>query len=422
MRHRHDRPGQLLQRQRASAHLALAAHDLARRAGHARGELRRQPVGALVEFVVGGAEHRQHGQLVARPGGIGVQRQRRLEGRQRQLVGTQRARQRVLADARQASAIADHEPGLRAAQQLVARAGEHVHAGLQAVAHRGLAFEPECREVGERAAAEVLDQRHARLVGQLRQLGQLGLRDEPLHAEVAAMHAQDRAHVLAVLVQRLGVVLQIRAIGGAHLHQRRARELHDLGHAERAADLHQLAARDDDLLARGDPGQRQQDRGGAVVDRQRRLGARQARDPALDADAAVAALALLQVVLQRAIAGRHVGHRAAGELGERRPAEVRVQHDAGGVQHPAQQRARYQPRARGRGVRERVQVGRPAIARALQGRSCLGDRLACGVQQDVARQLGDERGEHGVAEQAVDRGERAKRVLGHAREASRGAD
>ena len=46
-----------------------------------------------------------------------------------------------------------------------------------------------------------------------------------------------------------GVVLEMRAVGGADLDQPAAGARHDVGDAEGAADLDQLAARDDHLAA-----------------------------------------------------------------------------------------------------------------------------------------------------------------------------
>jgi hypothetical protein len=62
----------------------------------------------------------------------------------------------------------------------------------------------------------------------------------------------------------LGVVLLVRAIGGANLHQPDLRPAHHVGDAKGAADLDQLAARHHRLLALGQRVQRQQHGGGVV--------------------------------------------------------------------------------------------------------------------------------------------------------------
>ena len=62
----------------------------------------------------------------------------------------------------------DGDPGLRAAEQLVAAEGDDVGAGGDAVAQRGLLGEQ--RQRRESAAAEVVDEHRAALVGERRQL------------------------------------------------------------------------------------------------------------------------------------------------------------------------------------------------------------------------------------------------------------
>ena len=72
-----------------------------------------------------------------------------------------------------------------------------------------------------------------------------------------------------------------------------------VGNAEAAADLDQLAARDEHLAAPGQRGQRQQHRGGVVVDDDRRLGAGDRVSRRSACTRARTALAGRQVVLER---------------------------------------------------------------------------------------------------------------------------
>ena len=109
-------------------------------------------------------------------------------------------------------------------------------------------------------------------------------------------------------VDGLLVVGDAGAIGGAHFAQHRARLRHHVGNAERAADLHQLAARDDDLAAFGQRIQRQQHRGGVVVDHEvetSRAAVQQSRKAADRRDVALAALAGREVEFQVGIAARN---------------------------------------------------------------------------------------------------------------------
>jgi hypothetical protein len=308
---------------------------------------------------------------------------------------------------------------LRGAEELVARARHHVHPRFEAVGHGGLALQAERREIHQRAAPQVLDQRHAALLGERRQLRELRLVDKALHAEVALVHAQDRTHVAVMPVERLLVVARVRAVRGPHLDQGGAAHLHDLGHAERAADLHQLAARNHDHLPRRERSERQEDRAGAVVHHRGRLGAGEPHEPALGPDAAVTALALFQVVLERRVARSDVGHHAARLLGERRATEVRVQHDAGGVQDPAQRRRAREPRALGGGAGQRLAVDRLPVLRALDRGTGLGERVAHRVGDHGARQVAAGLEQQLVAQQLLDRRQRTKRRPGHGVDASR---
>ncbi len=138
-------------------------------------------------------------------------------------------------------------------------------------AHRRLVV-----ELGERAGADVVDDRYAELAQRLDR----DVLDEPELAEVRLVHAQDGARVGA---ERPLVVGQPRAVGRADLDQPRPGLRDHVGHPEAAADLDQLPARDDHLAAR--PRQRgdgQQGGAGAVVDRERRFGAGQLAQESLE--------------------------------------------------------------------------------------------------------------------------------------------
>src|SRR5688500_12336862 len=67
-------------------------------------------------------------------------------------------------------------------------------------------------------------------------------------------------------------------VGGADLYEPRSGRGHDVGDPELAPDLDELAAAYDDLPARAQCGEDEQDGGRVVVDHQRRLGPRQGRE------------------------------------------------------------------------------------------------------------------------------------------------
>ena len=164
------------------------------------------------------------------------------------------------------------------------------------------------------------------------------------------MRAQDDAGALA---QRRRVVAQPRAVRGPDLDQARAGLSDDLGDAEAAADLDELPARDDDLAPR--PRQRrggQQHGGGAVVDREPGLRAGHLAQQTLDVRVARAPLAGGQIELEVRVALGRRRHRGARARRQRSAPEVRVHHDARGVEHAPQRGP--EPLAR---PRDEVHVG-----------------------------------------------------------------
>ena len=223
------------------------------------------------------------------------------------------------------------KPGLRAAQKLVAGERHDIDARCDRLARRGLVRQSPRLEIDQRARAQVLDHRQALLAGERHQLGGGHRLGEAAHGVVRGMDLHDRR---GVGTDRGGVVLEMRAVGGADLDQPAAGLLHDVGDAEGAADLDQLAARDDDLAASGQCRQHQQDGGGVVVDRGRGLGAGQAMQPGRDVVVTLAATATREIVFQR---GRRAHGRNRGLdrlLGQKRAAEIGVQHGAGEIEDP----------------------------------------------------------------------------------------
>ena len=97
---------------------------------------------------------------------VEVEPQQRVEGGEVELVDAQRARQRMPAHGVDRRGPADGDAGLRAAEQLVAAERDHVGAGGDALLQRRLLGEQLERSQG--AAAEVVDEHGAALVGERR--------------------------------------------------------------------------------------------------------------------------------------------------------------------------------------------------------------------------------------------------------------
>ena len=108
---------------------------------------------------------------------------------------------------------------------------------------------------------------------------------------------------------------------------------HDLRNAEAAADLHQLAARDDHLAVLAEAVQHQQHGGGVVVDHQRGLGPAQATYKLFHQFVAAAAPAGAQVELQIAVAIGGHGHGLPRLFGQHGAAQIGMHHHARGVEH-----------------------------------------------------------------------------------------
>ena len=179
----------------------------------------------------------------------------------------------------------------------------------------------------------------------------------------------------------------------------------DLGHAEGAADLDQLAARDEHLPAAGQRRQREQHRGGAVVHGQRVLGAREQAQQAGDPGPALAALPALEVQLEGAVAGRGGGHRVRHLAGQRGPPEVGVEHHAARVHDPDRARAARDPAAAARPPATGSAGAAPRSMRGARG----GQRAPRPLRERPGRQVGPRLRE--PADQPVHGRELAARIL-----------
>ena len=217
---------------------------------------------------------------------------------------------------------------LRAAEELIARAGDRVRARADGALQRRLAVNAERFKVKKAAAAEVLEKRQAAGMserGKLLAARALGKADD---AVVAGVDLHQRA---GMLTDGGGIVRGAGLVGRADLAQRRAAGGHDLRHTKAAADLDQLAARNDDLAAGGQRREEQQHGGGVVVDDQSAFRTGQSAEEFFDMGIARAASAAFHIVFKGRIVPRGVRRgfgRASAQTGA---AEIRMEHDAGCV-------------------------------------------------------------------------------------------
>ena len=172
-------------------------------------------------------------------------------------------------------------------------------------------------------------------LGQAGEFGQTGRLGETHDGEIALMHFQQHARARR---DRVPIVGQPGAVGRPYLHQPGAALPDDVGDAKAAADLHQLATRDDHLAVAGQGGQRQQQGGRVVVDAQPGLRAGHLTQQRLQPRRARAASAGLEIELQVDGAASRLGRSPDRFRGHRRAAEIGVHDDAGRVQHAPQPR------------------------------------------------------------------------------------
>ena len=354
---------ELGERQRAAADAADGLLDLAARRGG-------EPLGAGADRRGSCASVRSTGIRSRR---LEVEQQRPFERGERELVDAQRALQRMAPQPLDELGAAEHDPRLRPAEQLVA--GEAHEVG--AAGERSCAVGSAADTAIERARAEVVDEREAVAPRDFRELLEPGPLLEADDAEVRLVHAQQQRRLRP---DRALVVGGARAVRRADLDEPRAGAGEHVGDAEAVADLDQLAAGDDHLASLRERREREQHGRGVVVDDERRLGAGQ---PPQDRRAVIlprAALAGVEVVLEVRVAAPHLDDALERLLGERRPAEVRVDDDAGRVEHAAQpRRARSASSSRSRAARSPgSRAGADLLARALDHgtRGVDGERIA----------------------------------------------
>src|SRR6185436_16657439 len=128
---------------------------------------------------------------------VEVQRERRLERSQGQLVRAERALERMPSQPLDELGAADDDPRLRAAEQLVAGEADEVGSGLQALARGRLVAERQAAACEERARAEVVDERQAMYAGDPNEVGEPRLLCEADHSEVRLVDAEQQRRLRA---------------------------------------------------------------------------------------------------------------------------------------------------------------------------------------------------------------------------------
>ncbi len=293
--------------------------------------------------------------------------------------------------------VAGDDARLRAAQQLVAAERDEIHASFEALLGARLVH-AEWPQVRHAAAAEVFVEGDVVLSGQGGQLVQRGLLGETGDAEVGMVDGEDEG---GVVVDGLAVVVEMGLVGGADFAEDGAGAGHDVGNAEAFADLDELSAGDDDFAAGGQFVEDQIDGGGVVVDGDAGL-AEEALDEIGDVHVAAAAAAGGKVVLEVRVAGDELERPQGGA------AQIRMQDDAGGVDHRPQRGALELRQAAADHLLDRGHL-RGLAAEQLAAE--VGDGLADLVHEEIVRKPVPEVAE--VFEHLVDRGQLPQSIVRH---------
>ena len=142
-------------------------------------------------------------------------------------------------------------------------------------------------------------------------------------------------------VDRIGIVLQMGPVGGANFEELCAGTTHDLRHAECAADLDKLAARNNCSAALGQGVEDDEDRGGVIVDDGCVLGTGELpQQPAHDV-IAIAAVATCEIEFQCDRVAHRRNRRLDRRLGKECAAQVRVQNRSCEIEHRFQLRRAF---------------------------------------------------------------------------------
>ena len=213
-----------------------------------------QGVGASAQRLDRCCDHPPDRDLGSRPPSP-VEAQRGRDSGQRHLVWPHRPSQGVLPKSRDQVGPPDDQPGLRPPDELVTREDDQVSTVGEAFGRRRLVSEPELGGVEQGAGSEVVHQQGTVGMGQRGELNRVRRLGEAGQREVARVDTQHRRG--PPVAERLLVVLGPGPVRGPHLDEARPGPPHDVGDADAATDLDELAPADDDAAppreAHGEP-------------------------------------------------------------------------------------------------------------------------------------------------------------------------
>ncbi len=184
----------------------------------------------------------------------------------------------------------------------------------------------------EDTTAEIIDNRHATLPPELHQRLKIHLFAETGLDEIALVHLEDETRLLR---EAIFIILHIGNVGAANLLEARARALEDIGDTKTAADLDEFSPRDNYRLAIGKGVEDQKESRSAVVDDRGRLGLGEHGQVSFTGCAATTALAGSQVEFDVTVASDGLFDLVKKRLRQRRPPQVCMDDNTGGIYNPA---------------------------------------------------------------------------------------
>ena len=387
---------------------AAAESRLARPAGHGRARDGAQGVGddgrAPVELRHRQGEVAEQGNPLRHGVRVLVGLESFVEQREGKFVQPQRAFHGIGVDALDERPPPDQDARLPAAEQLVAGESHQVRAASEQLLRRRLAGQAETPHVHQGAAAGVHHDGKAVAVGDRRQFADGNGAREAAHPVVARVRLEQQRGVFA---DGVFVVAFVRAVGRADFAQTAAGAFHHLGQSERAADLDEFAARDRHFPAQRQGVQRQQHRGGVVVDHRGGFRAGEQAQTVGDDSLPVAAPPGGEVELQGDRPGGGLQRGLRDFRRKKAAAKIAVYQHAGEIEHRlvAVAHMRSQPPLDGRGV---AGGGRRPSGRIFNGAGSGLQRphgLLHGCQPPASRQ----RVHAALAQHVVDAGQLAAR-------------
>ncbi|SAF68316.1 Uncharacterised protein [Enterobacter asburiae] len=238
----------------------------------------------------------------------------------------------MLLELRNQLALADDNPGLRPAKQLVAGKADQADAcGNHLLRHR-LFGQLIKAQIHQRAAAEIGNHRNIQFAANRRQLALFNRFGEAFNMIIAGVNLHQQG---GIFIHRRAIIFRMGAVGSAHLMQRAARLAHHVRNTKRPANLHQLAAGNHHLFAAGGGRQHQQHRCGVVIHNAGIFRAGQLAQQVRQRPVTMPASGAVQIVLQRYGRPHGLYNRSHRFFRLLRASQVGMEHGTGQVNHRA---------------------------------------------------------------------------------------